>query len=134
MRVRLELAGRPLVVRRELDEVEAVPRARRLRQQAVPRDRVHVVDARLGLQDLVDLPHDGIRPLHRRGLGELHVHEEEALVLLRHERRRQSLPETARERRERHEDDQRDDDLADQAAAGADVARSAPRRRRDRTR
>ena len=54
-RVRLEPPRRPLVVGRELDEVQAVARARRLRQEAVPGDRVDVVDARLGLQDLVDL-------------------------------------------------------------------------------
>ena len=116
-RVRLELARRPLVVRFELDEVDAVPRARRLRQEAVPGHRVDVMHAGLGLQDLVDLAHDGVRPLHRRGLRELHVHEEEALVLLRHEGRRHDLTETARERREGGEHDERDDDLADQESA-----------------
>jgi hypothetical protein len=81
------------------------------------------VDARLGLQDLVDLAHDGVRPLHRRGLGKLHVHEEEALVLLGHERRGQGLAETAREQRERDEHEQRDRDLADEELRAPDVDR-----------
>src|SRR5436853_1831794 len=47
-------------------------------------------------------------PLERGGLRELDVHQEVALVFLRHERPRQDLPETDGEDRERGEDEERE--------------------------
>ena len=83
--VRLERRRRAFVVGSELYEGEAASRTARLREDAEPRHRVDVVDAGLLLQDRVDLPHDGVCPLKRGGLGELDVDQEVALVFLRHE-------------------------------------------------
>src|SRR2546422_9549753 len=87
--VRLERRRRAFVVGSELDEGEAASRTARLREDAEPRHRVDVVDAGLLLQDRVDLPHDGVGPLKRGGLGELDVDQEVALVFLRPEWPRQ---------------------------------------------
>ena len=86
---RLQGRGTPLVVGREQAEVETVAGALSLREDAVAGDRVVVADARLVLEDLVDLPHHRGRALQRRGFGQLDVHDEVALVFVRQKRPRQ---------------------------------------------
>src|SRR5439155_12350111 len=73
------------------------------------------------LQDRVDLPHDGVGPLKRGGLGELDGDQEVALVFLRHERPRQDLPETDGEGREGGEDEERQSGLPDERVRAPDV-------------
>src|SRR5436853_3084821 len=61
-------------------------------------------------------------PLERGGLRELDVHQEVALVFLRHERPRQDLPETDGEDRERGEDEEREAGLPNERVRAPDVA------------
>ena len=96
-----EAGPAPLVPGLERDEEEGGVGGRGAREQA---EAVDGGDERarpcVSFSMLLDLPRDLVRALERRGVGELHVHEQEALVLLGDEAGRQAPPEAAREQRE----------------------------------
>ena len=112
-----------LVPRLQGDEEEGVVGRVDAAEQAEADDRVVGLHARRVLQDRLDLLADRVRALQRRGVGQLHVHVEVALVLLGQEARRQ-----ARCRRSRRapampaSSSIASAGLADQAPAPADVA------------
>ena len=56
----------------------------------MPDNRLEVLDARRFLEDLLDLPARLVRALEGGGVGQGHVHEEVALILLRQEPRREA--------------------------------------------
>src|SRR2546422_7877586 len=79
------------------------------------------------LEHPLDLPGHLDRALQRGRVGELHVHEEVALVLLRDEPRRQAPPEAAGEDREAGQDREAQRRLADQSVGKVHVAVRRPR-------
>ena len=54
-------------------------------QDGLPGDGDGVLYARRLVRDLFNAPHDALRPLHRGRVGQLHVHQQIALVLRRNE-------------------------------------------------
>ena len=112
-----------LVPRLELHEVEAGVGLRDVREQAEADDRRVALDA-LGLrEDLLDVERDRVGALQRGGVRQLELHEEVALVLVRHERSRQDAADADADHRETREQDHAARRALDRAARDVHVAR-----------
>ena len=79
------------------------------------------------LQEGLDLPRHRVRSLQRGRVGELHVHEQEALVFVRDEPRRQPASEATGEDGEAGQDHEAQGRLADEPVRQVHVAVRRPR-------
>src|SRR6202035_6147272 len=111
-----------VVPRFQRDEEETVVGGGDEGEQAEAAHRV-VVPHPLGLrQEALDLAADGVRPLQRGGVGELHVQVEITLVLVGKEAAGERAADPAGREAEAEEDQEGEDGLADEEARGAEVA------------
>ncbi len=112
----------PLVPGLEGHEEEGGVRGRCAGQQAESVDGRDVSNPRSRRQELLDLVGDLDRALEGRGVGELHVEQQEALVLLGDEPGGQPAADQAGEEREARQDREGHRGLADQAARPVHVS------------